>query len=170
MQKMSFPNLIIGKIESIGVVIALISLTIMMLLTTVDTLSRLLFNFPIPGTLELVEEYCMVPLIFLPLSYVYVRGGHVKVDLFEQFFPDVMKRVLNVFNPFLTIIFFVPMIFGTWNSFLSAVDIRLLSNSVWAYPMAPAYFLVTFGCILMLLRATQVFVLQLAGKELPQVK
>src|SRR5690606_41095253 len=36
---------------------------------------------------EFTEDYLMVSLVFLTLSYVYTVGGHVRVTLFEKRIP-----------------------------------------------------------------------------------
>lgn len=63
----------------------------MMLHVCVDVLGRLLFNAPIPGTLEVVTYVYMVAVVFLPLGMVQRRRQQIIVELFSQVFP---RRVL----------------------------------------------------------------------------
>ncbi|MAF48515.1 MAG: hypothetical protein CMM10_09640 [Rhodospirillaceae bacterium] len=56
----------------------------MMFHVVADVLSKWLFNFPLIGTLEVVSNYYMVGLIFLPLAYVQRKGSHIVAEIFTQ--------------------------------------------------------------------------------------
>lgn len=151
-------DLVIERIERVCVVIGSIALILMMFMTSADAISRHFFSQAIPGVLEFVEEYGMIPLIFLPLSYVFMKGGHVKVELFEQFFPPKIKEYLEIMNALISFIFFSLLTAATYPTVLQAIEIRELSNSVLAYPLAPSYAMVTIGSLLISIRTAQIFI------------
>ena len=148
----------IHKIEQICVLIGSLSLIVMTLLTSADAISRHFFSHAIPGVLEFVEEYSMIPLIFLPLSYVYMEGGHVKVELFEKFFPDNSKEYIEIFNALVSFLFSALLVVATYPTVIEAMKVNELSNSVLAYPLAPSYAMVTIGALLLSIRTAQVFI------------
>ena len=67
-----------------------------MVLTTFDLLSRKFFNYSIPSLYEFTEDYLMVGLVFLTISYVYTAGGHVRVTIFEKYYPPYFKGPLEL--------------------------------------------------------------------------
>jgi len=58
-----------------------IAMCLMAVIVTVDVSGRFLFNKPLRGGIEIVEEL-MVCVIFLMLAYVTEKEKHIKVDIF----------------------------------------------------------------------------------------
>jgi TRAP-type C4-dicarboxylate transport system permease small subunit len=79
-------NDLMGILEKLLIWVASLALLVLTLLTTADALGRYLFNSPIPGTGELIEDYFMIALIFLPLSFSFMQEGHVHVTIIERSF------------------------------------------------------------------------------------
>ena len=61
---------------------------LMMLHVTLDVFLRVAFNSPLTGTFELVANYYMVAVMFLPLSYVSRTEGQIVVELFTRGFSE----------------------------------------------------------------------------------
>lgn len=162
-------DLIIDHVEQVCVIVGSIALIIMMFLTSTDAISRHFFSHAIPGVLEFVEEYSMIPLIFLPLSYVYMKGGHVKVELFERFFSESQKEFLEIFNALISFVFFALLTVATYPTVIQAIQINEVSNSVLAYPLAPSYAMVTFGSLLICIRTAQVLIKLIIAKVKPNI-
>ncbi|MCC2097156.1 MAG: TRAP transporter small permease [Hyphomicrobiales bacterium] len=57
---------------------------LMMLHIVADVTGRLFFDRPLFGTTEIISNYYMVMVIFLPLALMTRREGHMTVDLFTQ--------------------------------------------------------------------------------------
>ena len=91
-------NELMGFLEKLLIGVASLALLVLTLLTTADALGRHFFNSPIPGTGEIIEDYFMIALIFLPLSYSFMQEGHVHVSMIERFFPTRLKFVVSKFN------------------------------------------------------------------------
>ena len=68
------------------------SMLLIMLLTTFDLLARKFADYSIPSLYEFTEDYLMVSLVFLTVSYVYTQGAHVRVPLLEQRLPRRLGR------------------------------------------------------------------------------
>ncbi|SHJ79686.1 TRAP transporter small permease [Desulfofundulus thermosubterraneus] len=146
---------VIGLIEKICMAGSVLSVVLMMLLVTADVTGRKLFNHPIPGSVEINEEYLMVSIVYLSMSYVYVQGGHVRVTLFRRFLPGPFLKLidpcLNIFGLF----FFSLITFFGWEKTLTAMQFGETSSCILAYPLAPAYFLLTLGAALLCLRIAE---------------
>ena len=69
-----------------------IVLFLMMVHVASDVAGRYFLNSPIPGTLEIVSYYYMVPAVFLPLATIELTRGSIAVDLFFMMMSDPMKR------------------------------------------------------------------------------
>lgn len=147
---------LIDWIEIVCLGIAGSALIVLMLLTSVDTILRYFFRAPLTGVLEFSEEYLMVAIIYMPLSFVYVNGGHIKVELLERFFPEQFKHHMEKFNTFIGLILFVLIAYCSIPVVEEAIMNSEHSASALAYPMAPAYMMVTIGCVLVSIRAIQV--------------
>jgi TRAP-type C4-dicarboxylate transport system permease small subunit len=58
-----------------------------------DVALRSLRGTPIPATYEIVTNYYMVALAFLPLAWVERQGGMVRIDVIHGLLPRPVQRV-----------------------------------------------------------------------------
>lgn len=63
-----------------------------------DAVMTRFFHRPIPGTLEVITQYYMVALFFLPLAHAEVRGAHITADLLFNAVPRRGQRWLVFAN------------------------------------------------------------------------
>jgi len=93
-----------------------IAMCLMAIIVTIDVTGRFLFNKPLRGGIEIVEEL-MVCVIFLLLAYVTETEKHIKVDIFisliEQKVPRLSRMISFVFD---MLMLFVLAIL-TWQGF-----------------------------------------------------
>jgi len=143
---------VINSIEKITFLASCVSILTIMLLTSFDVFGRKIFGYSIPSLYEFTEDYLMVALVFLSISYVYRIGGHVKVDLLEKHFPDFIKQTLKRFLNLWAFVFFALITLKGWDITLQAFRFHEVSSSVWAYPLGPCYFLVPLGSALTCIR------------------
>lgn len=151
------PKDMIAWVEWICLIIAGVALIILMLLTTADALLRYVFSAPLTGVLEFSEEYLMIALIYMPISYVFVAGGHIKVELLERCFPPKVKWLLEKMNTLIGFGLFALITVAAIPIVQAAIQIGETSSSALAYPIAPAYAMVVIGCFLLCLRSIQLF-------------
>jgi len=144
-------------LEKLLVRAASLALLVLTGLTTADALGRYLFNSPIPGTGEIIEDYFMIALIFLPLSYSFMQEGHVHVTMIERYFSGGVKRAVGKMNLLLSFALFALIVLAGWDRFAEAWRIEEISTSSVGYPMWPCYLMVPIGCGLLCLRIAQVF-------------
>lgn len=159
-------NGIINSIEKVFLIIAGVLLIIMMFLTSADVIGRKFFATPIPGTLEFMEEIGMITVVFLTMSFVYSVGGHVRVELFERYINPKLLKSIGYFNTLISIGIFVVLAYASWTAVLELTKFHTLTNSVWRYPLAPSYAMVTVGSLMMIVRTVQDFMLKIQGKSL----
>jgi TRAP-type C4-dicarboxylate transport system permease small subunit len=89
-----------------------------MLHVVADVMSKWLFNFPLVGTLEIVSNYYMVALIFLPLAYVQRAGGHIIVEIFTQ---SLARRAILVFDAAIGLFMFAYSALFVWRTTVEAI-------------------------------------------------
>src|SRR5690606_37306016 len=106
----------------------------------------------IPSLYEFTEDYLMVSLVFLTLSYVYAVGGHVRVTLFERLLPSRFDAVWRRFHKAMAFVLFAVIAIKGWEAAVEAHRFNEMSNSLLAYPLAPALMLVPVGSAMLCLR------------------
>ena len=118
-------------------------LAIMMLVTTVDVLSRFFFNLPITGSIE-ITSFLLVLTILLGIPYAAARKQHVTIDILISQFPDRMRLVVNNITLFLAINLFVVLV---WRSIEYALLMNNLNRvtAVLRMPISPFILVVAFG-------------------------
>jgi TRAP-type C4-dicarboxylate transport system permease small subunit len=148
---------VVDFIEKIFLGGGFVAILLCMLLTTFDLLARKFFNFSIPSLYEFTEDYLMVGLVFLTVSYVYRIGGHVRVTLLEKYFPPFFKKPLEKVLKVLSFILFLFIGLKGWEVTVRAYQLQEVSSSVLAYPLWPALFMVPLGSAILLIRIFQSF-------------
>ena len=74
---------------------AAVIILFMMLLTTLDVVMRYAFTRPLAGVYEL-QEFMLVRVVYLALSYVQSSNGHIYVDLLTNRFSEKGQAVLGL--------------------------------------------------------------------------
>lgn len=143
---------VLEKIENFLAQVGNVMLAIMTIWIFSDAMGRYVFNKPIPGTLEVSEEYLMVFVVFLAMSYTQRLDGHVKADIFLTYMPHRMLPLLSQVNRVATLIFAIVIIITGSQQFMNAIELKSVSRGVLAYPLAPAYLIMVIGMSVFSLR------------------
>jgi len=118
----------------------------LMLHVVADIALRNLMNTPIPATYELVVNYYMVALAFIPLAWVEKSGGMVQVEVINAVLGPRMQRISDVMVAVISMVIYGALAWVTWQvairntgvgSFVTANQIRV--------PTWPAYWLPPVG-------------------------
>lgn len=121
-------------------------LLIEMFLTTTNIVGRYLFSKPIRSTYEVCQLFM---LIVLSLCWAYTEsvGGHVRVDIFEVFFPRLLRRILSIVMQLLGLAVFVIL---TWSLVVTGIQFNKIGSNTDALeiPYSPFAFLMALGATL----------------------
>ena len=121
-------------------------LLIEMFLTTTNIVGRYLFSKPIRSTYEVCQLFM---LIVLSLCWAYTEsvGGHVRVDIFEVFFPRLLRRILSIVMQLLGLVAFVIL---TWSLVVTGIQFNKIGSNTDALeiPYSPFAFLMALGATL----------------------
>lgn len=87
----------------------------MVLLMAVNVILRYIFGMPIKGTVEL-EEFMLVVVVFLGLSYTAVQKRHVRIDFIVDRFSQGGQSVINSLTSLLSTVLCLLMVWrgGVW--------------------------------------------------------
>ena len=85
-------RILLGALAIIGA-LAILSL---MVHIVGDVLLRSVANAPVPATYEIVTNYYMVGLAFIPLAWVEFNGGMVQVEVLDDLLSAGLRRKSDV--------------------------------------------------------------------------
>ncbi|MBD8892601.1 TRAP transporter small permease [Roseibium litorale] len=137
---------------TIGVGVTMIALMILQI--CLDAALRTTAGLPLPGTVEIVSNYYMVALSFLPAALVQRQGRNIEATFLYTFLPRVLKRMADIFARLLAIVVYGLI---TWQSFLDAMTKTRIKAYALAgtieIPIWPCYWLVplSFGLLVIAL-------------------
>ncbi|SEO33145.1 TRAP-type C4-dicarboxylate transport system, small permease component [Salinihabitans flavidus] len=86
------------RLGQILAVLAAFCLTAMMLHICMDVVGRFAFSRPLPSTIEIVAEWWMPALIFLPMVAVARHHENITVDLFYDRSGPKMRAFMNLMS------------------------------------------------------------------------
>lgn len=155
-------------VETIFGAIAATALIVMMLLITVDSGGRYLFNHPLEGTQECVEIYLMIAVVFFGFAGLQATNGNVAVELIYRHFPPGLQRALQILYLALAAIVVTLM---TWRAFdqtwINFARDRIVATPFpftnQPMPVGPSWLIATCGLGLLWCRLMLQLAMTLAG-------
>lgn len=90
----------------------------LMLNVTLDVASKLFWNAPIQGTVEVSSYYYMVVIVMLPMAFVEYEDEQISVDLLFNHFSVPIQRICLALTCLATAVFLSVM---AWRTGLDAV-------------------------------------------------
>ncbi|MEJ2102473.1 MAG: TRAP transporter small permease, partial [Desulfobacterales bacterium] len=117
----------------------------------VDVVMRTVFNFSLPGIVEL-EEYFLLLVIYYSLAHAHITVGHIRIDFITEKIPASLRPVISSITSLLSVVLFVLM---TWQLVVNGVDkLGVLSSSL-RLPLGIFYVLAAVGTTLEIFAATK---------------
>jgi TRAP-type C4-dicarboxylate transport system permease small subunit len=114
-----------------------------MLLTSADVFSRDLFDYPIPGTLEL-SQYILAVFILLGIAYTQQVKGYVEVTLLTSRLPPRARSILSIIATLLSL-FIISIL--VWQGWVVGIEERTVSDML-RIPQYPFRILVAVAAFL----------------------
>lgn len=137
---------------------------VMMGMIVVDVIGRAVGR-PLPGVVEITEEYLMVAIVFLALGFTHSAGRHIRVELFRMLWPAIGHWIVRAATNLIGAAYFALVAWHAGGQTAYAWREGQRSASELAYPMAPAYALVVIGAGIMCLWLLLDVVLLAAGRH-----
>jgi len=95
-------------------------LVLMMLQVIADVAGRLFFARPLPSTIDIVAEWWMPALIFLPMVDVALRGENISVDIVYDRLSPRRQAASDLFASLAFVVFVAFVSWGAWEQALRA--------------------------------------------------
>jgi TRAP-type C4-dicarboxylate transport system permease small subunit len=142
LEKLNKTGLFLSKLS---LVMACSGVFIMMVMITVNVLSRYLFNY----AFDFVEEYSafiLVLVVFMGLGHVTRKDMHVRVDLFYNYLKEKTRVILDIFTfilSFIVAIIYVYSAFIVFTESLGMWETSIITNT----PIWIPKFIMLFGTL-----------------------
>jgi TRAP-type C4-dicarboxylate transport system permease small subunit len=137
----------LNRIEKGFTTLAMASVFMMVILVTVDSGGRYLFNLPIQGSYEITEKYLMVIAVFFALCYGYHKGCNIRVTFLVRYFPLRIKLVLDYIVQTLSTVYAILLLVSTFRYALRGIHNSLIN--VYGLPLGPAYMVLPVGLLML---------------------
>ena len=129
--------------EYVTVLIAGAVIFFVMWVGVAEIFSRKLFNFPLYGQLDLIEQ-TMATYAILPISYCWRAAGHIRVDLVIDHFRERRRYIIELLTTGLALLLVTLIWPGVLHFFDNAYDIGDSTiNTQW--PTWPSKFVPVIG-------------------------
>jgi TRAP-type C4-dicarboxylate transport system permease small subunit len=83
------------KITKWLAILSAVSIAVMMVINFTDIIGTKFFLRSVPGALDISEEL-MILVTLLPLAYIALERGHIRITLLEEHLPSVVRFVLQI--------------------------------------------------------------------------
>ena len=139
----------LSRLEGVLLFLATLATLAMMCLTTADAVGRYLFSAPITGAYEISEKFLMPGLVFLGLGYAYRSGIFIRVTFLADRLPAKLKLAADYLAQIVAILCCLLLAYASGRQALEVVG-NGTTLSTLPVPLAPAYFIVPAGLIVLL--------------------
>lgn len=93
-----------------------------LLIVSINVISRSFFSVSITSAHEIVVFYCMIPIAFLPLLKLELEDGHIVTDLFFGSFPQAVRSLLWTLRCLFTVAIFGMLAWFTLKQAIRATE------------------------------------------------
>lgn len=156
---MDGPIRIFDRLEGYLYNLAVVALLLMMVITVTNALARYLFDRPITGTVNFVELYLMIAVIWFSAATLEKQGGNIAVDAFsKRFSRERMLLIRLVYSAAILVPLAILLRFmavRTYTFFLSDATI----GAIVRFPVFVSTGLFTVGLAFLIVRV----LIQFAG-------
>lgn len=122
----------------------------LVLFATVNILGRWLFDLPIDGYVDWIEQ-AMAFMAFLGLAYTHRLGGHIRMDILVGRLQRRPLWLAELTSTLLMLVLTLALIYGSWLHFLRAYEIGDSSLDI-ELPTWPAKLVVPVALSVLALR------------------
>lgn len=148
--KLSLLDRAFFKLESLLNLLGGIVIFLLIFLATANVLGRWLFDMPINGYIDWVEQ-SMAFMAFLGIAYTKRQGGHIRMDMLVSRLHGAKLWLVELISSILMLLITLVLIYGSYLHFLRAYDIGDSSLDI-DLPTWPAKLVVPFALSVLALR------------------
>ena len=138
------------KLESALNLLGGIIIFLLVFLATTNVLGRWLFNMPVSGYIDWVEQ-AMAFMAFLGIAYTKRVGGHIRMDIVVGHIKGRALWLLELFSSLVMLVVTLVLIYGSYLHFLRAYTLGDSSLDI-DLPTWPSKLVVTVALTILALR------------------
>ncbi len=141
-------------------------LMILLVVMAVVMMSQVIMRYFFRASMAWPEEFCRLMFVFsgfLSMGYCVRKNKMLKVDILMGFFPDWLKKVLDIVARFVTLAFFLYLAWASWNT-MKAQKMLGMSTPAMGWPWYMVYASVPIGSALGALRQIEDLIRYFTGK------
>ncbi|MHC5654667.1 TRAP transporter small permease subunit [Stappia sp. ICDLI1TA098] len=142
----------LSGLENAFNMIAAASILVLMLLAVVQIVGRNLFNWPVPGFIDITEQ-AMAVFAFMGIAYCQRVGGHIRMELFLGKLSGRSMWIAEMVGVFAIWLVVAALIYGSWYHFYRSWELGDSSIDI-ALPTWPSKLVIPVALSLLLLRLT----------------
>ena len=116
--------------------VAIAAVLLIAALGAADSAGSVLFDRPIPATLEITELFVAV-IIFMTQPYVVLRWSHISVDLFRFERGSILRTLRIYLTLALSLLSYAVIAVGAWRSMTKSLRLGELSGGIVSIPVYP---------------------------------
>ena len=142
---------VLEKLERWAIYLSVIMIFVMMILTSLDTFLRDVFNSPLPGVYEL-HSMMMVGVLYLGLAYAQSKRSHIRMDILSSRMDSSNQSLLQVLGD--AVFLFIAALI-VWRMGIEAWTAWTTGDFLYGivkFPLWPAKLAITLGTALLSLR------------------
>lgn len=132
-------------------------LILLLVLMTAVMFAQIVMRFVFRQSMSWPEEFCRFSFVisgFLSIGYCIRKDKMLKVDILVGFFPDFLKKGLDLLGRIVTLIFFSYFSYYGYFAMMNSIQTGMKSPAM-EVPMAILYASVFFGSAIGVLRQIQ---------------
>ena len=142
---------------TVACVMAMLALSIMTVIVTGDVILRYVFNAPSKWVVE-ISSYLLVVIVMMGLAYTQKRRGHISVDIITSRLPKTVRPWVDLVTLVTVFVLTVILIYLTAGDFWTSIQLKTVSDSVMAFPLAPWQVFIPIGlAVLALLLIREIY-------------
>lgn len=143
-------DLVLTRIEQAFILIGAVAIFALMMTAVIQVFGRLLFNAPILGYIDYVEQASAL-LAFMAIGYAEHIGAHIRMEFFPQLLSGRWRVMIEIFGILIALIVIGILVYATWFSFYRAWELGDSTMDV-QLPVWPSKLVVPVSLALLWLR------------------
>ena len=141
-------NKVLGKFTSWFNIIGTAILPILMFVMLTDIFGRTLFNKPLPGGYEIVQN-ALTLITFTQMAHCLRVDRHIRATILLDILPEKVQAALNLFAEIAGFLIIAFVVYSVWPEMLRNIAIRSFDQGSIRVPTWPVTIVVVAGSILM---------------------
>jgi TRAP-type C4-dicarboxylate transport system permease small subunit len=144
------------RLISLSAFFGTVCLIVQVVVILIDVVGRY-FGYPLTGARD-ISQMAMVMVVFGGMALCDRIGGHISVDVFENYLPATLNRLSDVISPLIGAAIFFGIAWTVWESAMLSRMLNLSTNILYLPKAWFQYVVVVMSiitAIAMLLRAVE---------------